>query len=141
MRDIVYERALFKTQHEMLAMLNTYSQQNPDQWTQHDLFAIQRVLQIYIESFIGMARYVVQQKYQLTVSQSREAIDQLKNRSDLTLEQHKQLLKIIGFRNILVHDYLDINNAIVEAIVHKQQYLLLNSFILQWQEELKQLPV
>ena len=62
-------------------------------------------------------------------------------RSDLTLEQHKQLLKIIGFRNILVHDYLDINNAIVEAIVHKQQYLLLNSFILQWQEELKQLPV
>jgi len=141
MRDIAYEQALFRHQRDMLEMLNQYSQQDPKRWTRHDLFAIQRVLQIYIESFIGMARYVVQQKYQLTVSQSREAIDQLKNRTDLTLEQHKQLLKIIGFRNILVHDYLDINNAIVEAIVHKQQYLLLNSFILQWQEELKQLPV
>jgi len=136
MRDIAYEQALFKHQRDMLEMLNNYSQQNPNQWTQHDLFAIQRVLQIYIESFIGIARYLVQQKYQLNVSQSREALDELKKRGDITFQQHTQLLKIIGFRNVLVHDYLDINNTIVEAIVIQQQYLLLNSFILQWQQEL-----
>jgi uncharacterized protein YutE (UPF0331/DUF86 family) len=136
MRDIAYEQALFKHQSNMLEMLNNYSQQNPTQWTQHDLFAIQRVLQIYIESFIGIARYLVQQKYQLNVSQSREALDELKKRGDITFQQHTQLLKIIGFRNVLVHDYLDINNAIVEAIVIQQQYLLLNSFVLQWQQEL-----
>ncbi len=136
MRDIAYEQALFKHQSNMLEMLNNYSQQNPTQWTQHDLFAIQRVLQIYIESFIGIARYLVQQKYQLNVSQSREALDELKKRGDITFQQHTQLLKIIGFRNVLVHDYLDMNNAIVEAIVIQQQYLLLNSFILQWQQEL-----
>jgi len=136
MRDITYEQALFKHQRDMLEMLNNYSQQNPNQWTQHDLFAIQRVLQIYIESFIGIARYLVQQKYQLNVSQSREALDELKKRGDITFQQHTQLLKIIGFRNVLVHDYLDINNTIVEAIVIQQQYLLLNSFILQWQQEL-----
>jgi uncharacterized protein YutE (UPF0331/DUF86 family) len=136
MRDIAYEQTLFKHQRDMLEMLNNYSQQNPNQWTQHDLFAIQRVLQIYIESFIGIARYLVQQKYQLNVSQSREALDELKKRGDITFQQHTQLLKIIGFRNVLVHDYLDINSAIVEAIVIQQQYLLLNSFILQWQQEL-----
>ncbi len=136
MRDITYEQALFKHQRDMLEMLNNYSQQNPNQWTQHDLFAIQRVLQIYIESFIGIARYLVQQKYQLNVSQSREALDELKKRGDITFQQHTQLLKIIGFRNVLVHDYLDINNTIVEAIVIQQQYLLLSSFILQWQQEL-----
>jgi uncharacterized protein YutE (UPF0331/DUF86 family) len=141
MRDIVYEQALFKHPCDMLAMLNDYSKQNPNQWTRHDLFAIQRVLQIYIESFIGTARYIVQQKYQLSVSQSREAIDQLKNHADLTIEQHKQLLKIIGFRNVLVHDYLDINDAIVQAIVIQKQYLLLEHIITQWREQLNQLSV
>jgi uncharacterized protein YutE (UPF0331/DUF86 family) len=139
MRDIAYEQALFKHQRDMLEMLNNYSQQNPSQWTNHDLFAIQRVLQIYIESFISIARYLVQQKYQLSVSQSREALDELKKRGDITFQQHKQLLKIIGFRNVLVHDYLsilDINNAIVEAIVIQQQYLLLDDFISKWQQEL-----
>jgi len=56
-------------------------------------------LQVYIESFIGMARYFVQQKYNLSVSQSREAIDELKSRGDLTVQQHEELLKIVGFRN------------------------------------------
>lgn len=140
MRDTAYEQALSKHQRDMLEMLNQYSQQDPNQWTRHDLFAIQRVLQIYIESFIGMARYLVQQKYQLSVSQSREALDELKNRADLSPQQHKQLLKIIGFRNVLVHDYLDINDEIVEAIVIQQQYLLLDSFIAQWQKQLTQLP-
>jgi uncharacterized protein YutE (UPF0331/DUF86 family) len=124
----------------MLEMLNKYSKQDPNQWTQHDLFAIQRVLQIYIESFIGMARYLAQQKYQMSVSQSREALDELKKRADITPAQHKQLIKIIGFRNVLVHDYLEINNAIVEAIVIQQQYLLLDGFILRWQQELALLP-
>lgn len=140
MRDIAYEQALLKHQHDMLDMLNHYSQQDPNQWTRHDLFAIQRVLQIYIESFIGMARYLAQQKYQLSVSQSREALDELKNRADLSNEQHKQLLKIIGFRNVLVHDYLDINDAVVAAIVTKQQYLLLDGLISKWRQELASLP-
>lgn len=144
MRDVAYEQSLFKHQRNMLEMLNNYSQQNPNQWTQHDLFAIQRVLQIYIESFISITRYLVQQKYQLNVSQSREALDELKKRDDLTFQQHAQLLKIIGFRNVLVHDYLnisDINTVIIEAIVIQQQYLLLNDFISKWQQELDQLPI
>lgn len=140
MRDIAYEQAQIKHQRDMLEMLNQYSRQDPNQWTRHDLFAIQRVLQIYIESFIGMARYLAQQKYQLNVSQSREAIDELKNRADLSNEQHKQLLKIIGFRNVLVHDYLDINDAVVAAIVTGQQYLLLDDLISRWLQELASLP-
>lgn len=136
MRDIAYEQALFKHQRDMLEMLNQYSNQDPNQWKRHDLFAIQRVLHIYIESFIGLARYLVQQKYQLTVSQSREALEELTHRADLNTIQYKQLLKIIGFRNILVHDYLDINDDIVKAIVIQQQYLLLDNFIAKWQLEL-----
>jgi uncharacterized protein YutE (UPF0331/DUF86 family) len=102
MRDIAYEQALRKHQQKMLRIVDGYRLENPEQWTERDLLALQRALQVLIESFIGMARYFVQLKYQLSLSQSREAVDELKNRGDLSAEQHQQLLKIIGFRNVLV---------------------------------------
>lgn len=112
MRDIAYEQSLLRHQRKMLRILDEYSQESVNDWTERDFLAIQRALQVYIESFIGMARYFVQQKYQLSVSQSREAIDELKSRGDLSLEQHQELLKIIGFRNVLVHDYLEIKTGL-----------------------------
>ena len=105
-------------------------------WTERDFLAIQRALQIYIESFIGLARYFVQQKYQLSLSQSREAIDELKSRGDLTLQQHEEVLKIIGFRNVLVHDYLDINDGIVQAVVTKRHYAVMEGLVLEWRKAL-----
>ena len=120
----------------MLRILNEYHLEDSKAWTERDLLAIQRALQIFIESFIGMARYLVQQKYALSVSQSREAIDELKNRGDLTPNQYQQLMAIIGFRNILVHDYLDINEAVVEAIVMKKSYVIMEELLVQWKNEL-----
>jgi uncharacterized protein YutE (UPF0331/DUF86 family) len=136
MRDIAYEQALMRHRRKMLRILDEYGQENTNTWTERDLLAIQRALQVYIEAFIGMARYVVQQKYQLTVSQSREALDELKNRGDLPADQHAELMKILGFRNVLVHDYLDLNDGIVQAIVTKRQYAILEEWMVLWQGEL-----
>ena len=136
MRDIQYEQALLKHQQKMLRVLQSYCEENPNNWTERDSLALQRALQILIESFIGMARYFVQQKYQLSVSQSREAIDELKTRGDLSYEQHQELLKIIGFRNILLHDYLDINELVIQAIVKNQQYGIVVDLMKKWQYEL-----
>ena len=116
--------------------MNEYSNEKPANWTDKDILAMQRALQVYIESFIGLARYLVQQKYHLSVSKSREALDELKIRQDINLSQHNELLKIIGFRNVLVHDYLDINDTIMYTIIIQQRYLMLNQFILHWQQEL-----
>ena len=136
MRDIAYEQALFKHQQKMLRVLNESSLENPDEWTERDLLALQRALQVLIESFIGMARYLVQKRYALTVSQSREAIDELKTRGDLSFQQHQKLLKIIGFRNALLHDYLDLNENIVRALVINKEYAILENLFKQWWGEL-----
>ncbi|MGZ8919326.1 MAG: type VII toxin-antitoxin system HepT family RNase toxin [Methylobacter sp.] len=136
MRDIAYEQALLRHQRRMLRILDEYSRENTDTWTERDFLAIQRALQVYIESFIGMARYFVQQKYNLSVGQSREALDELKSRGDLTVQQHEELLKIVGFRNVLVHDYLEINDGIVKAVVTKKHYAIMESLILDWRQEL-----
>lgn len=82
----------------------------------------------------------MQQKYNLSVSQSREALDELKIRGDLTVRQHEELLKIVGFRNVLVHDYLEINNDIVQAVVTKRHYAIIDSLFLEWQHTLTTLP-
>ncbi len=137
MRDIAYEQSLLRHQRKMLRILDEYSQESVNDWTERDFLAIQRALQVYIESFIGMARYFVQHKYQLSVSQSREAIDELKSRGDLSLEQHQELLKIIGFRNVLVHDYLEINDGIVQAVIKNRLYALLEELLLEWQQGLE----
>lgn len=136
MRDIAYEQALLRHQRRMLRILDEYSLENTDTWTERDFLAIQRALQVYIESFIGMARYFVQQKYNLSVSQSREALDELKSRGDLSFQQHQALLKIVGFRNVLVHDYLEINDGIVQAVVTKKHYAIMEQLILEWQKAL-----
>ena len=136
MRDIAYEQALLRHQRRMLRILDEYSRENTDTWTERDFLAIQRALQVYIGSFIGMARYFVQQKYNLSVGQSREALDELKSRGDLTVQQHEELLKIVGFRNVLVHDYLEINDGIVQAVVTKKNYAIMESLVLDWRQEL-----
>lgn len=140
MRDIAYEQSLMRHQRKMLRILDEYGRENAATWTERDFLAIQRALQVYIESFIGMARYFVQQKYRLSVSQSREALDELRSRGDLTQEQHDELLKIVGFRNVLVHDYLEINNDIVQAVVMKKHYAILEKLVLEWQQALAVLP-
>lgn len=136
MRDIAYEQSIIRHQQKMCRILDEYSTEDSNTWTERDFLAIQRALQIYIESFIGMARYFVQQKYQLSLSQSREAIDELKSRGDLTLQQHEELLKIIGFRNVLVHDYLDINDGVVQAVVTQKNYAVMGGLVLVWRKAL-----
>lgn len=136
MRDIAYEQALIQHQTKMLRVLDEYALEDANTWKERDLLAIQRALQVYIESFIGLARYYVQQKYQLSVSQSREALDELKSRGDLSFEQHTELMKMIGLRNVLVHDYLDINDAIVRAVVSKRRYADLENMTAAWRKAL-----
>ena len=139
MRDIAYEQSLIRHQQRMQRILDEYSEEDTSQWSERDFLAIQRALQLYIESFIGLSRYFVQQKYQLSLSQSREAIDELNRRGDLATQQHQALLKIIGFRNVLVHDYLEINNSIVEAVVIKKEYAIIVGFVSEWRKALEQL--
>ena len=139
MRDIAYEQALIRHQRRMLRILDEYYNEDTANWTERDFLAIQRALQMYIESFIGMARYFVGQKYNLSISQSREAVDELKSYGDLDFQQHDELLKIIGFRNVLVHDYLELNDGIVQAVIKKRHYAIVENLFVEWRKELEQM--
>jgi len=52
MRDIAYEQALLRHQRRMLRILDEYSLENTDTWTERDFLAIQRALQVYIDNVV-----------------------------------------------------------------------------------------
>ncbi|PVZ72343.1 type VII toxin-antitoxin system HepT family RNase toxin [Pelagibaculum spongiae] len=121
MRDEAYEQQIETIQQEMLAVLDEL-RQDLGQWKYRDLLAAQRALQVVIESLVRFSRYTYQQKYNVTASKSRQGLDGLLNHGDLSEAQHTLASKMIGFRNVLVHDYLDVNRKIVESIISSNMY-------------------
>ena len=122
MRDKAYEQEIQNVQQEMLLMLEDLHN-DLDEWNGRDLLASQRALQILIESLIGLSRYIYQQRHQINVSKSRAALDGLLKKGEIIRTDYDIAMKMIGFRNVLVHDYLDVNRDILEAIVRKKLYL------------------
>ncbi|PCI26767.1 MAG: hypothetical protein COB67_09785 [SAR324 cluster bacterium] len=129
MRDKLYEEQIQRHQQKMLRILREYSAKSLDDWEETDYLSIERALQVLIESLIGFARYTLEQSHQVKVSRSREAFDELKQRQNLSHENHKKVMRLIGFRNILVHDYLNLDDDIIEAIVIKKEYELIEDII------------
>lgn len=121
MNDKAYEQELDTLQQEMLLVLDELHN-DLGSWNKRDILAAQRALQVLIESLIGLARYVYQNRYGISVSKSRSAIDGLHNKRDLSETDFQLAIRMVGFRNVLVHDYLDVNRAILEAIVRKRLY-------------------
>jgi uncharacterized protein YutE (UPF0331/DUF86 family) len=122
MRDFLYEQEIKKNISRMNRILGEY-RDTDNHWSEIDTLAIERCLQILIESVIGLSRYVLNTAFSINVSRSREAVDELKRLGELTRNEHNKLTKIIGFRNILVHDYLNVDDTITMAIITKQDYL------------------
>jgi uncharacterized protein YutE (UPF0331/DUF86 family) len=107
----------------MIRILNSY--QNKKSFTEIDILAVERGLQVLIESIIGLCRYVADTCYGIKVSRTREAIDEMKRLEILSAEEHKQLQNMIGCRNILVHEYLNVDEMIIQSIVQKKDYSII----------------
>ena len=128
MRDELYEHELVNNAWRMKRILDSFHDSR-EPFSETDSLAIQRALQILVESVIGMSRYVAETALGIRVAKSRESLDELRRMGVLDHEIHARLLRIVGFRNVLVHDYLNIDDAVVSAIVRKREYAFLVDFL------------
>ncbi|GJM07544.1 MAG: hypothetical protein DHS20C10_12780 [marine bacterium B5-7] len=126
-RDELYEASLFEQLDKVMRLLDNYYEKIDDV-AYADLLSIERALQISVEAFIGLSRYALQQCHDIRVTRSREAIDELYEKKDFSKEEYDNILKMIGFRNTLVHDYLKVNEAIVRAVIKNKLYQQLNQY-------------
>lgn len=97
--------------------------------TQTEYYAVERVLQILIESAVGFAKQWVKILGNPIASDAYHSFQvlhdhQIVNSNELTLWK-----RIIGLRNILVHDYLNINREIIDQVLKNKQYLFILEFV------------
>lgn len=99
------------------------------QLTRYENRAAERLLQLLIEACIGIAKQKLKSLGKNVAADSRTNLLKLKELGygDCQI----QWPKIIGMRNALVHDYLNIEPARVEAMIIKKQFLILFEFCQQ----------
>ncbi|MGE7217437.1 type VII toxin-antitoxin system HepT family RNase toxin [Priestia koreensis] len=90
---------------------------NLENYTKQDAIVLN--IQRACEASIDIAMHVVA-KQKLGIPQtSRDAFEFLATHSVITKEQAHRMKAMVGFRNIAVHDYQDINLEIVQIIIEK----------------------
>ena len=92
--------------------------------------AAERSLQVSIEACIGIAKHWAKYKTGHRAIDAYQSFEQLSQAGELTLDDLKNWRKVIGLRNALVHDYLNIDPEIVRSIIKNSFYTQLFDFII-----------
>ncbi|SBT17607.1 hypothetical protein MGA5115_01723 [Marinomonas gallaica] len=91
--------------------------------------AAERSLQVSIEAAIGVAKHWAKSLAGSSPSEAYQAFEVISQHQHLTLDQLTNWRKVIGLRNALVHDYLNIDPNIVRSIIAQGYYAQVFDFI------------
>ena len=92
--------------------------------------ALERNLQLLVEACIGLAKRVLKGHGCIPPSEARKVFEKLaaNGLDNSTIEW----TKVIGMRNAIVHDYLDIDAARITTVLKNRDYLKLFEFGAQY---------
>ena len=93
-----------------------------------DYLAIERLLQLLTELSIGLAKHCLKRYQQHSSVDAYQTFSQLHQHGMITADELSEWRQIIGMRNGLVHDYLNIDVNIVRLIVSQGRYHTLADF-------------
>lgn len=96
-----------------------------------DYYATERLLQVLIEACIGMSKHWLKFLGKTVPNDAYKSFELLVQYNLLAQEDLITWRKIIGLRNALVHDYLNLDKRVVKTILQQRHYLKLVDFIKQ----------
>lgn len=88
--------------------------------------AIERAMQLLIEACIGIAKQSIKAKNKQVPSDARKAFEKMAELGMDTLGADWK--SIVGMRNAIVHDYLNLDREKVLAVVKNNEYKVLIQF-------------
>jgi uncharacterized protein YutE (UPF0331/DUF86 family) len=91
--------------------------------------ACERSLQISIEVAIGVAKHCAKIARGTSPVDAYQSFEVLSQQGFIPLEKLVNWRKVIGLRNALVHDYLNIDPTIVRSVITNQYYQDIFDFI------------
>ena len=106
-------------------------------WTRVERKGAERLIQILVESCIGIAKHWLKQQNKVMPSDAYSVFEKLTELQLISPDDIKEWQRIIGMRNAIVHDYLNLDEKVIKAIVVNQMYLTLKKFALNTSEKLK----
>jgi uncharacterized protein YutE (UPF0331/DUF86 family) len=83
-------------------------------------------LQRACEATIDLAMHIVKVKKLGVPQESRDAFSLLSDSGIIDKDTADHLMKMVGFRNIAVHDYKKLNLEIVKSIIHNELNVFLD---------------
>lgn len=94
--------------------------------------AAERSLQIMIENLIGKCKKILQHYDSPVIPLSGyDSAEILKNIGFYEEEEFVQIRRFFGFRNAIVHDYMDLDRSVVIRIIENKDYKKLEVFLIQ----------
>ncbi|NLJ78850.1 MAG: DUF86 domain-containing protein [Tissierellia bacterium] len=100
-------------------------------------WGIERGIQILIETVIDIANIIISANNIEKPHTYRESILELAKLDILPREFTEELSKMVGFRNILVHDYTNVDEEIILNVLHTRldDFIRYMEYIDRWLKE------
>ena len=113
---------------EDLETLNTILTQRS--WTRVDRKGAERLLQTLVEACIGVSKHWLKHQNKVLPTDAYSVFEKLMELQLIPAEDAQEWQRIIGMRNAIVHDYLNLDEKVIKAIVVNKMYLKLQAFAL-----------
>ena len=110
-------------------------------WTRVERKGAERLLQILVESCIGVAKHWLKQQGKVLPSDAYSVLKKLTELQLISPNERIEWQKMIGMRNAIVHGHLGMSRSldekVIRAIIVNQLYLSLQKFAVTTSEKLR----
>ena len=90
-------------------------------WGRFEELAAERTLQTLIEAAIGIAKHWCKAETGHVATEALQAFKRLQ--AERLIEESDDWRRMVGLRNALVHDYLDIDDGVIRSVIEDGHYL------------------
>ena len=106
-------------------------------WTRVERKGAERLLQTLVESCIGVAKHWLKQQNKVLPTDAYSVFEKLMDLQLISTDEAEEWQRIIGMRNAIVHDYLNLDEKVIRAIIVNKMYLKSQVFTFSISERLR----
>lgn len=133
-----YVEAIQQHVNESIEDLETiYTLLQERSWTRVERKGAERLIQTLVEACIGIAKHWLKQQDKVLPVDAYSVFEKLMELQLIPADEEKEWQRIIGMRNAIVHDYLNLDEKVIKAIIVNKMYLKLQTFALNMSNKLK----
>ena len=97
-----------------------------------EIRAAKNSLQVIIENLIGKSKRILKHYNSPIIPQrSKDSIDILYDVGYIDDERYREFCSVVGFRNVLIHDYMNFDDKVLYQILHSKRYRVIIDFLVE----------